>query len=400
MGLEAGMRKTVKQFLLSHFLAVFCFLGPLLLGFGSLDLAARVLNYGSLTQSGAYEFLSQRDLRAEAAAKSTSARKSATETPAGNARQSDGITEDIVRATFMARDVFGRTSYAIGSAFLYLASFAAMAFGFGVVARRHSVKRACLVLGVVAAVTRVLAGAASGFDLLRPMAIENIIGAAEKHASFPRSAPGEQFTRIASWVFPGLDKFGEPTVTALVRIDTFAGVLGVGMLLAALASVSVLEGSHSTARKLRERRAVIRIVLALGAIVFVVSVIASRALIEWPLALLSNAQQKAVAPFGEALNWMFGATCTLCLIAAVGPAFVAFVLDRQVLRANQPTATPTPVPVPVQSAGWKAGTADSSDDGLSFTPMRSVTTALAILSPLLASPVLQIIASLLKISHQ
>jgi hypothetical protein len=300
----------------------------------------------------------------------------------------------------MAHDVFGRTSFAIGSAFLYLASFAAMAFGLGVIARRHSVKRAWLVLAGLAVVTWILSSAPSGFDLLRPMAIENIIGEAEKHARFPRSALAEQFTGVASWVFPGLDKFGEPTVTALVRINTFAGVLGVGMLLGALASVSVLEGSHSTAKKLRERRAIIRIVLALGAIVFVVSVITSKALIEWPLALLSNVQEKAVAPLGEALNWMFGATCTLCLIAAVGPALVAFVLDREVLRANQPTATPTPVPVPVQAAGWKAATADSSDDGLNFTPMRSITTGLAVLSPLLASPVLQIVASLIKISHQ
>jgi hypothetical protein len=387
------------QFLRTHLMAAFCFLGPILLGFGALDRTALILNYGPLTQPGGYQFLSQSDLRPKPASQSRTAQRSATEAQAvDTTRQSDEITDELVRTTFLARDLFGRTSYAIASAFLYIASLAAIAFGFGVVARRHSVRRACLAFGVLAVVTWLLARAPSAFDLLRPMAIENIIAEAEEHAMLPRSALGEQFTRMAGWFFPGLDIFREPTVTALVRVNTFAGVLGSGMLLAALASVSVLERSRATAKKLRERRAVIRIVLALGATVFVVAVIASKALIEWPLALLSNAQQKAVTPFGEALNWMFGATCTLSLISAVGPALVAFVLDRQALRARQPRSIP--IPVPVHSGSWKAGTADSSDDGLSFTPMRSITAGLTVLSPLLASPVLQIIGSLIKISHQ
>ena len=141
-----------------------------------------------------------------------------------------------------------------------------------------------------------------------------------------------------------------------------------------------------------------RIVLALGAAVLVAAVLCSKILIEWPTSLLSNSQQKAIAPIGDALNLMFGASCTMALIAALGPALAAFVLDRHAFRAaradNQQAGAAAQDQAPVNAAP-----AQRSADDLGFAPLPSISAAIAVLSPLLASHVLELVASIVKISH-
>ena len=54
----------------------------------------------------------------------------------------------------------------------------------------------------------------------------------------------------------------------------------------------------------------------------------------WSSQSSAASQQKAIAPIGEAVNLMYGAFGTMALIAGLGPALAAFVLDRQAFRAT------------------------------------------------------------------
>jgi hypothetical protein len=86
------------------------------------------------------------------------------------------------------------------------------------------------------------------------------------------------------------------------------------------------------------------------------------------------------------------------LIAGLGPALVAFVLDRQAFRAtladNRQAATAVPDRAPANAAPAQRFT-----DDLGFATLSSISTAVAVFSPLLASPVLELVASIVKISH-
>jgi hypothetical protein len=71
-------------------------------------------------------------------------------------------------------------------------------------------------------------------------------------------------------------------MTSLVRLDHMIGLIAVGMLVAALASVSVRPEKPPTHEELLLRRAIMRIGLALAAALLVVAVLCTKVLIESP----------------------------------------------------------------------------------------------------------------------
>jgi hypothetical protein len=109
---------------------------------------------------------------------------------------------------------------------------------------------------------------------------------------------------------------------------------------------------------------------------------------------------KGHAPIGEAVNLMYGAFGTIALIAGLGPALVAFVLDRRtflaVLAGNRQAEATAATAQDRMSAN--AAPAQRFADVLGFAPLPSISAAIAVFSPLLASPVLELVGSIVKIS--
>jgi hypothetical protein len=97
---------------------------------------------------------------------------------------------------------------------------------------------------------------------------------------------------------------------------------------------------------------------------------------------------------------IFGASCTIVLIAALGPALVAFVLDRQAFRATLADNRQAETTEAAAQDRAPANTVPAQRfvDDLGFAPLSSISTAIAVFSPLLASPLLGLVASIVKIS--
>jgi hypothetical protein len=305
--------------------------------------------------------------------------------------------EPSANISFQALDLHGRTLYAIASGFLYLASSAAFAFGFEVVRRRDSLGRALLSVAFFLSVAYVIAMRASAIEDLRPLVVDRILVAANAHPSvhiLPTDVAG--VGTFLRWFFYYVDPGPGATVMTLVRLNSVIGLASVGMLLSALASVAVLRGKEKLAREavhrdLLERLNIILMVLVLGAIVLVVSVAASKLLIEWPTSLLIESQRQAILPLSNALNLLFGAFCTLCLIASLGPALVAFYLDRYAYRENLPVTAQTQDVAGVETGrakrAWSA--ARKVSDDLELAPLARLGAAVGVLAPLLTPHVME-----------
>jgi hypothetical protein len=238
-------------------------------------------------------------------------------------------------------------------------------------------------------------------EKLRPLVVERILTAASSQPTTKiLDSTGNDNSGLGTLLlklFPGGQGPGA-TVIRLVRLNSVIGLVSVGMLLSALASVSVLRSDEEWTledklRDLQSRRMIIRLSLGLGSVVLVVAVIASKVLIDWPASLLIKAQQIAIAPLGEALNLLFAASCTLCLIAAIEPALVAFLLDKNELlkvpsKASQrpKTATAESAPVEPTPLGLK-----QMEDDLGFAPLASIGGVIAVLSPLMTPHLMELI---------
>jgi hypothetical protein len=383
--------RAVQNWVYAYGLSLCCIVAPLLLGFVALDQTASMLMHRAAGLELRYEFLSATDLPGSSTA---------------TVKQIDEKNvRDLVAMTFVAKDMRGRASYAVASALLYLASAAAAVFGFSVVRRYSGARIAFGALLCFVFLGYIVASTPAAFDLLRPMVVEHILAATNKLAP-PMNvlasvdADRSLFNQFVGILFPRDNQFGDPAVTGLVRLDFMIGFSAVGMLLAGLASVSVRPENPPTHEELLSRLTIMRIVLALGAAVLVVGVLCSKILIEWPTSLLSNSQQKTIAPIGEAVNLMYGAFGTIALIAGLGPALVAFVLDRQAFRAtladNREAETTEATAQDLAPAN--AAPAPRFADDLGFAPLPSISAAIAVFPPLLASPLLGLLASIVKIS--
>ena len=383
--------RAVQKLVYAYGLALCCIIAPVLLGLVALDRTATMLMHRAEVLELRYEFHSATDLPGSGTA---------------TVKQIAGKNEQDLAVAFLAKDLHGRASYAVASALLYLASAAAIGFGLGVVGRRNGARLAFGALLFSVFFGYIVASYHEALDLLGALVVEHILAAANKleppmNVLASGDADRSLFNQFVGILFPRADEFGDPTVTGLVRLDFMIGFSAVGMLLAATASVAVRPEKPPTHEELLSRLTIIRIVLALGAAVLVVAVLCSKFLIEWPTSLLSNSQQKAIAPIGEADILIFGASCTIALIAALGPALVAFVLDRQAFPAtlaDNRQAETTGVTAQDQAPA-NAAPAQGFTDDLDFATISSISTAIAVFSPLLASPVLELVASIVKISH-
>jgi hypothetical protein len=266
------------------------------------------------------------------------------------------------RLQLVANHVAGRLNVAYAYAFLILVSVVAFLFGSYVV-----VEKAGWVIWLGITVVFLVVTAGLGYSDIRGGGVrhfvaDNILMRADAHALL-------QFLPA------------EANLRSLIWLGLTVGYLSVGLVLAALYLASIRRGTKATLDDLKERLVIIRVGLVLGSAILVVVVLSSRAVYDWPLSLLVETDRKALAPAADALVRKWGAIGSISLIAAFLPAITAWYLDRDAYRNTPQPAKKTAKPSP-----------DAGE--LEIAPMSTVTSILAILAPVIASPIFDGLKSL------
>ena len=360
-----GSSERLAAWLRQYGLAVCCIAAPLLLSLGVLSLTQEILIAPALHPGSgdARLVFSYKAAQPEAAA---AAAQAAAKTAGSSPQQKVVPDKDMY---LPALHYAGRASFAIASGFLYVASLTTLIFSAVILFRRWQWKGVIstfLIWSVVSAAITFLVSDPHG----RYLVVRDLLNRADS--------------------FPGLEKFvfhrfgySIPTgdlVEYVVHANTMIALVPVGMLLTALFAISIrapeIESEDDlTARQddLSARLMTLRCALVLGSACFVMGVLSNKALVEWPLQLVSAGQAVALRPIADSLILQFGALGTVALFAAFAPAIVAWMLDVERLKAA-PAGADKPVTA-------------SPADGLVFAPMATVTAVIATLAPILASPV-------------
>lgn len=293
----------------------------------------------------------------------------------------------------------GEARYAAASAFIYLASAAVLLFSLVIVYRRLDWRVWGVALLGFVAISYIIAYFHFAKPRGRELIVENVLNAAEQF---------EQI-RLSGMLQP---KTGD-IISSLVSLNTIAALVPVGMLLVALAALSVRDpDAMPDPADLKLRRTCLRIALGLASALFVIGVLANKILVAWPLSLIIKAQRDALQPLAEAVTLELGAMGTIAIIAAFTPAIIAWWLDVEHYRRE--TADKAQAPRPPKHRARKeaaraaaAADTDETHDPLSeqgpldefvFAPLSTISGIIAALAPLLASPVVDAIRSLLSLA--
>jgi hypothetical protein len=292
----------------------------------------------------------------------------------------------------------GEAQYAAASAFIYLASTAVLLFSVVIVYRRWKLI-GCLVSLVIFTVI----GTCIAFHFQKPLGrelvVENLLNKAE--------------------LFPTMKLDGAPVrltgdiVSNLVSVNTIAALVPVGMLLVALAALSVRDpDTIPKTADLMFRRTCLRLALALGSALFVIGVIANKVLVQWPLSLVSEPQRLALQPVADSVTMQLGTMGTIAIIAAFAPALAAWWLDVQNYEGDKAAKAEAAIaarnvgliPIPNAAQPAKATPQDSDSDSskassseFAFAPLSIVSGIIAALAPLLASPFVDTLKSALSV---
>ena len=329
-----------------------------------------------------------------------------------------GSSEVVADATLFLRGLsyHGEAQYAAASAFIYLASTAVLLFSLTIVYLRWNLLACIASLIFFGGIADYLA-----FDFHKPrgreLVVENLLNRAEY---FPTMR---------------LDKVPPCTgniVSDLVSYNTIAALVPVGVLLVALALLAVRDPNPERA-DLTLRRTCLRIALGLGSALFVIGVLANKELVQWPLSLVSESQQLALQPIADSVTLQLGAMGTIAIVAAFAPALTAWWLDVLVFEANEAKAAkaaneakeaklkartgdgkepnrgggflgylcslfcfwrakPSALPTPPADADLSA---KKSASEFAFAPLSMISGIIAALAPLLASPFVDALKSVL-----
>ena len=302
--------------------------------------------------------------------------------------------------TLRALQYGGEARYATASAFIYLASAAVLLFSLVIVYQR--LKWKCLLSSLT---VFVILGYAIAFISPKPrgreLVVENLLNAVE----------ASPIMRVNHFTAP---KTGD-MVSLLVSINTIAALVPVGMLLMALAALSIRDiGNGGDAQPkpdpddLRLRRNCLRIALGLGSALFVIGVLADKTLVDWPLSLVIESQKAALQPIADSVTLQLGTMGTIAIIAAFAPAIVAWWLDVQNYRASVTIKKKDGDVAPVGSESAPStqtaletpndngqSDAQQANDEFVFAPISTISGIIAALAPLLASPFIDTLKSVL-----
>jgi hypothetical protein len=349
----------MAQFLRRYALAIACVAAPFLFGIGASSLTLEWLMLPSHVERIKLDYR-LRDQPATPAGVRTGARQKSGPSAEEPSASRDDATP-AARFELVAQHFSGLVNFAITSGFLYFVC----AFGFALsvltLIRRAGPQGVALAIGAVAAVTAAETWFVMANKQRRILVTDNIFALADAHDLLKEMPMAERMTE-------------------LLAANIFAGLFTAGMLIAALAVASVRRGPAVDLADLEDRLFVIRATLILSSALLVVNTLAAKALVDWPISLLDEAQRKALDPAGDAITRLWAGSSSVTLLAAFLPGIAAWYLDRQDFRTAQPP-----------------GGADKAGDGLDIAPLSAVTAVLAVLAPVVASPILDAAKSLLTV---
>jgi|GEM_PF-2017069 len=292
----------------------------------------------------------------------------------------------------------GEAEYAAASAFIYLASTAVLLFSLVIVYRRWKLIGCLVSLAIFTAIADFIA-----FHFQKPLGrelvVENLLNQAE--------------------LFPTMKLDGSPALrtgdiaSTLVSVNTIAALVPVGMLLVALAALSVRDpDTIPKPADLTLRRTCLRLALALGSALFVIGVIANKVLVQWPLSLVGEPQRLALQPVADSVTMQLGTMGTIAIIAAFAPALAAWWLDVQIYEGDKAAKAEAAkvaqgvglIPMPNAAQPAMAAPQDHDSDSskassneFAFAPLSIVSGIIAALAPLLASPFVDTLKSVLSV---
>jgi hypothetical protein len=274
-----------------------------------------------------------------------------------------------------ARQYYGQTMYAIASAFLY--TFAAGAFCFAVFIVFQRWGAIGVILGL-AFFTCVVLYITDGIGIPRGryLVVDDLLNKAD---GFKELQPLAQPTKAGD------------ALRALVKLNTIVALVPVGMIMLATAALSVRAcDDELDIDCLKIRLAKLRWAILLSSALLVTGVLANKAMVEWPLSLVSESQATGLRPIADALVLQMGATGTIASFGLFTPAIVAWSLDVERLRRNSRIA-----PTGSESKVRAGGDTTNTTDGLIVAPISTITAILAALAPVLASPFLDALKSII-----
>ncbi|WIW43589.1 hypothetical protein ML401_18870 [Bradyrhizobium sp. 62B] len=290
-------------------------------------------------------------------------------------RAAQGQVSDrtIAQSKQIADALTARYNYAAVSGVLYLVSAATLLLGSIIIARRS---RALLVAGLVGF------GALALFGTLWPTAYANAGLTFLDFLLNKTDANGEVFKPLVNAYYESAKSFKiSSALKCIIDVNTFVGLWAVGIALLAFAVLSS-PADEPTLPNLEERKTDLQWMIVLSSAILVVATVASKLVMDGPLALLVKLQAEALKPLADALTGHLGITGTIALLAAAVPALAGWYWDVKRYRGD-------PANAPV--AGSK------ETDKLQFATSATVSSILAILAPALTSPVFASLKALIDL---
>jgi hypothetical protein len=278
------------------------------------------------------------------------------------ASKGDATADGAPRFQLVAQHFAGVVTYALGSGFLYFVCAVALALSAMTIVRRVGPKSLALAIGGFAIVSVAEAYLVMQDKPRRILVTDNIFQLADRHDLLKD--------------MPVADRMVD-----LLAANIFVGLFTSGILLTALAVASIRRGAAVDRPDLEDRLLVIRAALCLASAILVADTLLARALVDWPISLLVDAERKALDPIGDAITRLWAVSSSIALLAAFLPAIAAWYLDRKIYRATQSPGDP----------------AHRIDDGLDIAPASAVTGIVVVLAPVVASPLVDALKSLLTV---
>jgi hypothetical protein len=169
------------------------------------------------------------------------------------------------------------------------------------------------------------------------------------------------------------------------KFQLFIGGFSLGLMSYAISLISIRPlASDLNVQDLRRRLWALRWAIVLASALLIITVVNVKVLLDWPLSLLENKQATALRTLASSMVFDVALGSTLVIVCFFLPSTVSYYLDVLQYRASHTTLA--------VAEGRRTDTAD--DEGLSFAPVASLASGLALLAPLLTSPVIDLLKRL------
>jgi hypothetical protein len=272
-------------------------------------------------------------------------------------------TVEVLQVDRQSADVAGRFGFSTTSAALRVLSLVGMAFGVFVILRRTSP-----ITGTVTSIASLGLGLAV-FELLtrdegtRKTLVLPIMEARKSDPMF--------------------DSSQEHLVDAMVNMNAWFGFTAVVFILCALAVVAIrARDQELTPAVLRQRLFDLKWLMILAAAILVLTVVITRALIDWQVSFLCESYRDGLKPAGNALANYWGLGSSGVLLGALLPSYFSW--SRDVAKWAG---------LAKQDASEKERQSLIEGEGLDFAPTASISALLTVAIPALSGPALELLKS-------